>query len=150
VGEVACVGGINGRAALEGTMLGPSLLMGRVAAKDIASHLRRPVSAPALLPGSGTPPVLAGDERTTKIDLRVTEPETLRSWQEVLRQLVAQKRPGYFHFERVHAVALARNYDCARCHGDSSTSPLALTEDQLDRRALIQACSLCHGSVKER
>src|SRR6185436_4925352 len=40
VGELTGVGGINGRAALEGTMLGPSILMGRVAAKDIASKIQ--------------------------------------------------------------------------------------------------------------
>jgi predicted oxidoreductase len=144
VGELAGVGGINGRAALEGTMLGPSILMGRVAAKDLAGHLQRPGSAP--LPGSGAP--MAGAERSTEVGPRVTESETLHSWQEVLRQLVAQTRPGYFHFEKVHAVVLARNYDCARCHQDSS-SPLALTENQLDRRALIQSCSVCHGAVTE-
>src|SRR6185295_9079177 len=34
VGELTGVGGINGQAAVEGTMLGPSILMGRVAARD--------------------------------------------------------------------------------------------------------------------
>src|SRR5262249_47287587 len=47
VGELTGVGGINGQAALEGTMLGPSILMGRIAAKDIAARLgRRPVRLP--------------------------------------------------------------------------------------------------------
>src|SRR5262249_30866638 len=41
VGELAGVGGINGRAALEGTMLGPSVFMGRVAAKDALSRMKR-------------------------------------------------------------------------------------------------------------
>ena len=27
--------------------------------------------------------------------------------------------------------------------------PRALAEDQPDRRAMIQACALCHGGVKE-
>ena len=40
VGELAGVGGINGRAALEGTMLGPGLLMGRIAALDVVTHLK--------------------------------------------------------------------------------------------------------------
>jgi len=61
--------------------------------------------------------------------------------------LVAQPRSGYFHFEKAHAAVLARNYDCVRCHREPS--PLAVTEDQLDRGAMIQACALCHGGVKE-
>ena len=119
-------------------MLGPSILMGRVAAKQIAEEIRHP---------------LHGSEPKAKIEASLlaeahsTDPETLRSWQEVLRQLVAKPRGGYFHFEKVHAVVLARNYDCARCHHE--TSPLALTEDQLDRKTLIQACPVCHGGVKE-
>jgi predicted oxidoreductase len=138
VGELAGVAGINGKAALEGTMLGPSILMGRVAAKQIAEEIRHP---------------LHGSEPKAKIEASLlaeahsTDPETLRSWQEVLRQLVAKPRRGYFHFEKVHAVVLDRNYDCARCHHE--TSPLALTEDQLDRRTLIQACPVCHGGMKE-
>ena len=40
VGELAGVGGINGRAALEGTMLGPGLLMGRIAAREVVAQLK--------------------------------------------------------------------------------------------------------------
>jgi flavocytochrome c len=138
VGELTGVGGINGKAALEGTMLGPSILMGRVAAKDIAGRLQHPLNPLQLTAEPGPLP---------SADSPVTDPQTLRAWREVLRQLVAQPRPGYLHFEKVHAVVLDRNYDCARCHYE--TSPLALTEDQLDRRALAQACAVCHGGVKE-
>jgi predicted oxidoreductase len=138
VGELTGVGGINGKAALEGTMLGPSILMGRVAAKDIAKRLPHPLnpSSRVIEPGPAPPAESHG-----------TDPETLRAWREVLRQLVAQSRPGYLHFEKAHGVVLERNYDCARCHHE--TSPLALTEEQLDRRALIQACPVCHGGAKE-
>jgi len=138
VGELAGVGGINGKAALEGTMLGPSILMGRLAAKDIAGKLPNALNLPSRPPEPGSSALAPS---------RATEPDTLRSWREVLRQLVAQSRPGYLHFEKAHAVVLARNYDCARCHHEAS--PLALTEDQLDRRTLIQSCALCHGGVKE-
>ena len=138
VGELAGVGGINGKAALEGTMLGPSILMGRVAAQDIAGKLQHPLSAVSRL---------AEADHPTSAGSPATDPETLRAWRDVLGQLIAKSRPGYFHFERVHTVVLARNYDCARCH--PGTSPLALTEDQLDRRLLVQACPVCHGGVKE-
>jgi succinate dehydrogenase/fumarate reductase flavoprotein subunit len=138
VGELAGVGCINGKAALEGTMLGPSILMGRVAAKHVLSqleHLLNSVS-PAVLPEPTWPP-----------QPRATEAELLQSWRDVLRQLIDKPRPGYNHFEKVHGVVLDRGYDCTRCHGGAS--PLALTEAQLDRRTLIQACPNCHGGVEE-
>jgi uncharacterized protein len=138
VGELAGVGGINGKAALEGTMLGPSILMGRIAAQDIVSKVDHPLSPPHPKPATGGS-ILA--------ESRGTDPETLRSWREVLQQLIAQPRRGYLHFEKAHAVVLERGYDCARCHHE--TSPLALTEEQLDRDALTGACVVCHGGVKE-
>ena len=48
VGEVAGFGGINGKAALEGTFLGPGIYMGRIAGRSIAQQLAprpRPQSA---------------------------------------------------------------------------------------------------------
>jgi len=78
---------------------------------------------------------------------QATELDKLRAWQEVLRQLISEPRLGYLHFEKAHAVVLARNYDCIKCHREAS--PLALTEDQLDRRAMIQSCPVCHGGVRE-
>jgi succinate dehydrogenase/fumarate reductase flavoprotein subunit len=138
VGELAGVGGINGKAALEGTMLGPSILMGRIAAEEIAGKLPHPLHPF---------PLTAEAEPLTAAESRTTKPETLRDWREVLGQLVTPPRPGYLHFEKVHTVVLARSYDCARCHHE--TSPLALTEETLDRRTLIQSCATCHGSVKE-
>lgn len=137
VGELTGVGGINGQAALEGTMLGPSILMGRVAAADIARNLPRPLNpAPrTVVESSPTPASLA------------TDPATLRAWREILTQLVAQPRPGYLHFERSHAAVLTRNLDCARCHREAS--PLTLTEGQLDRRVLVLSCPICHGGVRE-
>ena len=138
VGELAGVGGINGQAALEGTMLGPAILMGRVAAKDVVGKLRRPLKA---LPPKPAP------EPVTLAQSRATEAGTLRTWREGLRQLLSPSRPGYYHFENAHAVVLAQSYDCVRCHREAL--PLALTEDKLDRRALIQSCAICHGGVKE-
>ena len=138
VGELAGVGGINGKAALEGTMLGPGILMGRVAAKDITGRTQ-PTAQPAATKDE--------PDRASPRASSSTAPETLRGWQETLRQLVTLARPGYFHFEKAHTVVLARGYDCAQCHRDA-VAP-ALTETQLDRRALIQACVFCHGGVRE-
>jgi uncharacterized protein len=135
VGELTGVGGINGKAALEGTMLGPSIWMGRVAAKDIVGKLRRPLPPPPRL------------EEVTSARSLATDPDTLRAWRDVLRQLISQPRAGYLHFEKAHAVVLTRSYDCAQCHRESS--PLALTGDQIDRRAMIPSCPLCHGGANE-
>ncbi len=148
VGELAGVGGINGRAALEGTMLGPGLLMGRIAAREIVAHLKTSGSLakakPASVPGSaGVSP--ASPEKPPAMP--TTDPESLRAWSKVLRQLLTEPRPGYLHFEKAHAVVLERNLDCVQCHREPS--PLALNAEQLDRRELIQACVICHGSVKE-
>ncbi len=150
VGELAGVGGINGRAALEGTMLGPGLLMGRIAAREAVAQLKTSGSLakakPASVPGSaGVSP--ASPEKLPAMP--TTDPESLRTWRKVLRQLLTEPRPGYLHFEKAHAVVLERNLDCAQCHREPSPSPLALNADQLDRHALIRACVICHGSAKD-
>ncbi len=135
-GELTGAGGINGRAALEGTMLGPSIWMGRVAARDVAGKIQRALH-----------PLPARTEPDTPAQPPGPDAETLRAWREVLRQLISQPRPGYLHFEKAHAVVLDRNDSCARCHREPL--PLTLTAEQLDRRTLIQACGYCHGGVKE-
>ena len=139
VGELAGVGGINGRAALEGTMLGPGLLMGRIAAREIVAHLKTEGRSPAA--------TIAGTAPEKSPATKASDPESLRAWRDVLRQLVTEPRPGYLHFEKAHAVVLERNLDCAQCHREPL--PLALTADRLIRHELIQACVVCHGSVKE-
>ena len=139
VGELAGVGGINGRAALEGTMLGPGLLMGRIAARDVVAHLKSDGKLP--------PSNFASPPPEKPPDTKASDPESLRSWREVLRQLVAEPRRGYLHFEKAHAFVLEQNFDRVRCH--RKPSRLALSADQLDRHALIQACAICHAAVKE-
>lgn len=54
VGEVTGFGGLNGRAALEGTFIGLSILMGRVAGRALAKqHGGRPIPVrPLMLPSS--------------------------------------------------------------------------------------------------
>jgi hypothetical protein len=96
------------------------------------------------IPGSaGVPPTPPAKPPATK----TSDPELLSTWRDVLRLLVTEPRPGYLHFEKAHAVVLERKFDCALCHREPL--PLALNAEQLDRHALIQACVICHGSVKE-
>ena len=120
-------------------MLGPGLLMGRIAARNVVVHLKSEGKLPTNNYVS-SPPVKS-------LATKTSDPESLRAWRDVLRQLVAEPRPGYLHFEKAHAVVLEQNFDCVRCHRESN--PLALTADQLDRHTLIQACAICHGTVKE-
>lgn len=88
VGEVTGMGGINGRAALEGTFLAPSMLQGRRTGKRLGEELR---SNPA-----------------------TTSCRTCHA----IEKLVTESRPGYTHFERVHGVVIERKYDCKLCHGE--------------------------------
>ena len=136
------------RAALEGTMLGPGLLMGRIAAREAVAQQRSEGKLPAAKPASSTGSAGVSSALPEKPPAtQTTDPESLRAWREGLRQQVTEPRPGYLHFEKAHAVVLERNLDCAQCHREPL--PLALNAEQLDRHALIQACVICHGSVKE-
>jgi hypothetical protein len=113
--------------------------MGRIAARETVARLKSEVKLPTshfACPAPNDPPAA-----------KASDPESLRAWREVLRQLVAEHRPGYHHFEKAHTGELESKFDCVQCHGESS--PLAVTAEQVDRRALIHACVICHGSVKE-
>jgi hypothetical protein len=105
VGELAGVGGINGKAALEGTMLGPSILMGRVAAKDILTKVGRELMAPS--PGRPSEPAAVRE-------LSATEPETLNSWREVL---FGQSNPNcaWSIQPRPWLVRMSRYFPRVRC-----------------------------------
>jgi succinate dehydrogenase/fumarate reductase flavoprotein subunit len=56
VGEVT-LGGINGKAALEGTFLGPRIYMGRIAGRKIAQNLARSPRADGNAPTTATSPL---------------------------------------------------------------------------------------------
>jgi uncharacterized protein len=88
VGEVTGMGGINGRAALEGTFLAPSMLQGRRTGKRLGEEL-------------GSKPATTSCRTCHAIE-----------------KLVTESRPGYTHFERVHRVVIERKYDCKLCHGE--------------------------------
>jgi uncharacterized protein len=130
VGEVTGFGGINGKAALEGTFLGPGIYMGRIAGRKISQDLgrRRPPDGNA-----PTAPVSAptgfGDSECLKCH-------------DVAKE-VQQQRPGYWHYEQSHAKALLRQYACSSCHGD--LFPYRARDHRLDRVAIVVSCGACHG-----
>jgi succinate dehydrogenase/fumarate reductase flavoprotein subunit len=130
VGEVTGFGGINGKAALEGTFLGPAIYMGRIAGRSIAQDLRRRPRP------EGNAPTTTGPPQTT-----FSNAECLKC-HDVAKD-VKQQRPGYWHYEQSHAKALSRQYTCSSCHSD--LFPYRNTAHRLDRASIVMYCRACHG-----
>jgi uncharacterized protein len=132
VGEVTGFGGINGKAALEGTFLGPGIYMGRIAGRRIAQDLARAPRAETnrepgtdIVTGQGT----------------FSNAECLKC-HDVAKD-VTRQRPGYWHYEHSHAKALSRQYACSSCHAD--LFPHQATAHRLDKAAVVTYCRACHG-----
>lgn len=102
VGEVTGLGGVNGRAGLEGTFLGPSLLQGRRAGRAIAGGmLGGPQGA------TGQQPMIRGEAGDAVC--RVCHALPMRYY---------ANRQGYRHFGRAHQLAEERGFSCVRCHAE--------------------------------
>ncbi|MCC7420111.1 MAG: FAD-dependent oxidoreductase [Planctomycetaceae bacterium] len=122
VGELSGLAGINGKAALEGTFLGPCIVTGRIAGRTILAQYDQ-----------GEPPA-AGD--TT----RVTSTRCLECHS--IAEQVASPRSGYWHFENVHRVALERGTDCRHCHAE--LAPYREDQHRINPLALSATCVQCH------
>lgn len=134
VGEVSGFGGINGRAGLEGTFLGPALVQGRVAARAIlAASARQPAAPP-----KGRAPI-AFREADQKL------PPVASCLQcHVLPEQVKQARPGFWHFEKVHQAVLARPLSCTNCHAELSADAVPREAHRIDPKQLLVSCGICH------
>jgi flavocytochrome c len=130
-GEATGFGGINGRYPLEGTFLAPSILIGRVAGRTAVAELG---AKPAPPPGPLAPPPAPPSQPVAA---------TCTSCHQ-LGTLTLQNRPGYWHFERVHRVVLARQYDCGKCHGELGTFYDPATH-HIDRLQQPRVCTNCHS-----
>ena len=130
VGEVTGFDGINGKAALEGTFLGPGIYMGRIAGRKIAQELGRSPRPDGKAPAATVPP------QTT-----FSNADCLKC-HDVAKD-VRQERAGYWHYAQSHAKALSRQYTCSSCHGD--LFPYRATAHRLDRAAAVTYCRACHG-----
>lgn len=117
VGELTGLAGINGKAALEGTFLGPCIVTGRVAARTLLQELKVPAQ----------PPVAHQSRCTSCHDLP---------------KLLAQPREGYWHFEAVHRATQERGLDCRFCH--SELTPYRAEHHHLNRQSLTASCVQCH------
>lgn len=138
VGEVAGFGGLNGKAGLEGTFLAPGLVMGRVAARHILEDLGK---TPAPPPTGRAPFVFQPlDQKSSN---KNPPADCMRC--HALPNLVAQKRPGFWHFEKAHQVVLEKQLSCATCHAEVSTDPARAPElHRIKPVQQLQSCSLCH------
>jgi len=117
VGELTGLAGINGKAALEGTFLGPCILTGRVAARSVLAELNRP---PSNEPSNVTRCVDCHD----------------------IPAQLAEGQPGFWHFEQVHRLVLVRGTDCRECHAE--LAPYQDQNHQINSLALTATCIGCH------
>ncbi|MEP7367935.1 MAG: FAD-binding protein, partial [Acidobacteriota bacterium] len=131
VGETTGEGGLNGRAALEGTFLGPSIVQGHMAAAHLASTIR--LASRQSAPIAATKPAPPTPARAVSTDCRQCHQ---------MDRLLTAKRPGYWHFERLHAVVASRGYECKSCHAEMS--PYRYNAHRIDRVAQIGVCTTCH------
>jgi len=129
VGEVTGFGGINGRAALEGTFLGPGMYMGRVAGRAVQAQ-GSAVSKAQIRPA---PQALARGE--------FADSECAKC--HVVAEDVAKERDGYWHYQQSHRKVLDRGYKCSQCHSD--LHPYRKGSHRMDRLAQTLNCVTCHG-----
>lgn len=134
-GEVTGLAGINGKAGLEGTFLGPSLVTGRVAGRTVLTDMGRKVGTDSVATRPIEAPARPDPLATTALCMTCHD----------LPKLVAQPRPGYWHFEKVHQRVVATQRDCITCHAELTVtySPEA---HRINRQTQVQACVVCHAS----
>jgi succinate dehydrogenase/fumarate reductase flavoprotein subunit len=135
-GEVTGFGGINGKAGLEGTFLGPSIVTGRMAGRTIAGEVAksRQLSAPPQAPKE-RPPI-------SKESFSNEVCETCHH----LPDLLSSPRPGYSHFEKVHRVVVESAFTCNTCHQEMF--PIDLDRHRIDALAQIETCQHCHVATE--
>ncbi|MFQ5635586.1 MAG: FAD-dependent oxidoreductase [Gammaproteobacteria bacterium] len=133
-GEASGFAGINGRAALEGTHLGPSIVTGRMAGRRMAAELAgQPVAG-----GSATLPVT----RSTR-PAAADGADTVCTGCHDLPALLGLDRPGYRHFGWSHRMVLDERMSCVTCHADLFPSAAGRHRRDLGRATRI--CVHCHG-----
>lgn len=117
VGELTGLAGINGKAALEGTFLGPCIVTGRVAARTILGTQPGPLKP---LPVESSRCVDCHD----------------------VASLIENPQPGYWHFEQSHQIVLERKQNCILCHAE--LAPYNEKHHKMDARKLTASCVGCH------
>lgn len=129
-GEATGFGGINGKNGLEGTFLGPSILMGRVAAQTVIAE-RKPEP----------PPPSSAVVRTTPPAASPALAAACKSCHN-LPAMIAKGRPGYWHFEQAHRLVVSRDLNCTRCHAEMA--PFRADAHRVDPQLQTAVCQHCH------
>ncbi|MGS2722227.1 FAD-dependent oxidoreductase [Porticoccus sp. GXU_MW_L64] len=130
VGEASGFAGINGKAGLEGTFLGPSIVTGRVAGRTLANTLTSTVPEPQR-PASHFSIHPTTSQSGACLDCHA------------LDQQMAAHHQGYEHFGYVHTLVQQRNLPCQACHAE--LYPYRADGHQWREQSKIQACAVCHG-----
>jgi succinate dehydrogenase/fumarate reductase flavoprotein subunit len=130
VGELTGLAGINGKAGLEGTFLGPSIFTGRAAGRAVVAEL-------ALTASNAAPSARAPADAT-----RPVANDTACQACHPLGALASAKRAGYSHFEQAHTRVLELGLPCARCHAELAPHPDKA--HRVNREAQIATCAFCH------
>lgn len=131
-GEATGFGGLNGKHGMEGTFLGPSILMGRIAAQTVAAEMQ------------SKPAAIADASRVLRTAPPAVKPKlgsTCRGCHDVAK-LVEAKRPGRWHFEHAHKLVLARQWNCVGCHAEMT--PFRAASHKIDRELQTSVCQHCH------
>lgn len=133
-GEATGFAGINGRAALEGTHLGPSIVTGRVAGRAMAAELagQPVVDIKRALPPIPRPPGELGN----------TSNSVCTGCHDI-RTLVLRNRSGYEHFRWSHEVVIDEKMRCMDCHEEFFPYEPEYHVWDLGRETEI--CAECHA-----
>lgn len=132
-GEVTGVAGINGSYGGEGTFLGPSVYLGRLAGRAVAagsSGLSRDPS-----PVAPPPKITISSDPAYRARAVTVAPESLPD-------LLDAKRPGYWHFEAAHRIVQERGLDCTACHTPDWPTQAAAAAGQ--KQVQLNSCDTCH------
>jgi succinate dehydrogenase/fumarate reductase flavoprotein subunit len=132
-GEAAGEAGMNGKAALEGTFLGPAVVIGRKAARSAVADLTLSRPSSYSVPSAPQPEAPA-----MNVPLRTRACTGCHN----LEQLVDRKREGYWHFEHVHKIVLERKTQCEACHAGMGIPPDR--PHLINRVSQIESCKSCH------
>jgi predicted oxidoreductase len=138
-GEVTGFGGINGKAGLEGTFLGPSILTGRVSGRSIVSELREwgVIETESLPSREAVTSQPVPDRSQEAFDNAACT--TCHD----LGELVELGRPGYWHFGLSHRSIVEDERQCIQCHQE--LVPFDSESHHVDPFLRAQSCGHCHG-----
>jgi predicted oxidoreductase len=140
-GEVTGFAGINGRAGLEGTFLGPSIVTGRVGARTIIGELR----VMGLIDPQTSPAILSDHQwdGSSPQGFKGKADNASCTGCHDLQSLVGLGRTGFWHFELSHRIIQKRGLECSQCH--TELFPYDGDKHRVDLFKRAENCIHCHG-----